>query len=160
MIKQDHAVGNIFFEALPCECCHSSFTGNNGGNTPVFKPLKESSDLGTNDTFVSETREKIFDGIEKYSFCFSAVDRVVQSHEETGQIVFASLFDLGFIDMHIIDLDFLFGLKTFQVEAERGDVDTEFFTFLFEGDDNTGFIDFLNAVDDEQIGRASCRERV
>src|SRR5689334_18744247 len=44
-IKQDHTVGNVFFQALACECIAASFTRNKRSNSFILQPVKKPPDL-------------------------------------------------------------------------------------------------------------------
>src|ERR1700758_187476 len=43
MIEQDHAVGNILFQPMPCESAFAAFSGNDGADPFVFEPAKQST---------------------------------------------------------------------------------------------------------------------
>ena len=72
-----------------------------------------------------------------------------QSNKQTRKIIFSGLFDLSFIDVNVVDLYSFVCLEFFKIKSKGGNIYCKFLRLLFKGNDDTGLIVFLSAINDK-----------
>jgi hypothetical protein len=77
MIKHDHAIGNVFFQAVAGERTLAALSSDHRGYALFFEPQEEPAQFGPKNGFIRETGEQSFDSIEQDSFGADGIDAVV-----------------------------------------------------------------------------------
>ena len=75
------------------------------------------------------------------------LDGMPQTHEQAVQGVATGLFDLVWIEVHVVDGEPFFGLQPLEIEAKRGDVPREIGSRLLEGDEHPRLAENSSAPD-------------
>src|SRR5687768_18587018 len=68
MIKEDDAIGDVFFKALAREGSFAALAGDDGGDAFVFEPAKKAAEFAAEDRNVAEAAEEGFNGVERDAF--------------------------------------------------------------------------------------------
>jgi hypothetical protein len=122
MVEENHAIGDVFFEAVAGQRALAALSGDDGGDSLILEPAEQAPQFGAEYAGVGKAREERFGSVEENALGFDRIDRRVQADEQAFQIVLAGLRDFVFVDIDVIDDQLPGFLKLFEIEAERGDV--------------------------------------
>ena len=109
VVEQDHAVGDVFFEAVARQRAFAALAGDDGSDAFLLEPLEQPAQFGAQQLLVFQAAEKRLDGVDNDAFGADRVDGKAEADEKTFEIVFASLGDLGALDLDVVDGELLLG---------------------------------------------------
>src|SRR6202011_2970319 len=95
---------------------------DDGRDALVLEPAEQAAQFRTQDRGIRETREKRFDGVERYAFGADRIDGVRQSNEQALKVVLAGLLDLAALHGDEVDGQKAPADEVIQVETQRRDV--------------------------------------
>ena len=121
-VKEDDAIGHVFFQAVARQKVLTSFPRDDCCDTLFLQPAEEPPQFGAEDVLVGKGSEEGLHSVQDHPFGANRINGVAQTDEEPLQVVFAGVLDLAPLDVDIVDGELLFGLELRKVEAEGGDV--------------------------------------
>ena len=89
VIERDHAIGDIFLQAIASQQPITALAGDDDRHALVLEPAKESAQFRAHDRMIGQTGEKSFDGVEHHALRFDGINRVAEPDKEPFEIVFA-----------------------------------------------------------------------
>ena len=152
VVEQDHAVGDVFFQAVARQRAFAALAGDDGGNALFLEPFEQTAQFGAQQQFVFEAAEQGLDGIDNDALGADGVDGIAEADEKALEIVFAGLVDLGALDLDVVDGDLLLGDQLFDVVVERADVLDEVSGPFFESKEDAGLVVFDHTIVKEGHG--------
>jgi hypothetical protein len=136
VIQEDHAVGDVLFEALPRQRPLATLRGDDGGDVTVLEPLEEPAQLRPDDGEVLERGEEDLERIEGDPFRFHRIDSVAEPEEQPLEVVFPILLDLERVDLDVVDDELALLDERVQVVTERADVLAQVLGALLQREDD------------------------
>ena len=149
MIQQDHAVGDVFFQAVPCKLPLAPLAGDDRRYALILEPAEQPPQLRTQDHRIAKAAEQGLDGVQHDPFGTDGVDGVAQANEQPFQVVFARLLDLAAFDPHVVQGDFLLFDQGVQVESQRADVLRQFGGGFLERHEDARLVELRGSPDQE-----------
>ncbi len=149
MIEDDHAVGDVFFQAVARERTVSAFARNDGSHPLILQPPEETAKLSPQDCRIRQAGKENLDRVDDDALGPDGVNRMSEADEESFQIVFAGLLDLAALDMDMVDEDLLGSGKAVQVKAEGGHILGQFLGRFLKGDKYAGLIEVFRPAHKE-----------
>ena len=146
VVEQNHAVRHVFFQALAGKGAVAPLGRNDGGHALVLQPAKQPADFGAQHGLVRKARKQRLDGVEHHALGADGVDGVAQADEQAFEVVFAGFFNLGAVDVHVVEAQHLAGLQVLQVEAQRSHVGGQLLAGFLEGHEHARLVVLLNAA--------------
>jgi len=119
------------------------------GHARGVKRGEQPTQLRTEHPRVGQGAEQRLDGVEDHPFGADAVDRVLQAHEESFEIVLAGLLNLASLHAHVVDRELLVFLELVQIEPQRPDVGGELLGSLLECHEDSRLVVLGDAADQE-----------
>ena len=112
---------SVMYSSRPCRVNIWSprSAGHHGGDLAVAQPAKQPAQLGAQDAGVLEPAEQRFDGVEHHALGADLLDRMIEPHEQTLEIVFTGFLDLTAVDVDVVDEESLVCHERVEVIAER-----------------------------------------
>ncbi len=107
MVQHDHAVGDVFFQAVPGHVAVAPLGGDDGRDALILEPAEEAAEFGPQDARIAQAAKERFDGVQDHALRPDRVDRTPQPDEKPFEVVFARLLDLAPLDAHVVDRQFL-----------------------------------------------------
>ena len=147
VVEQDHAVGDILFQAVSGELALAALAGDDGGDALVLEPAEQPPQLGPQDGRVGQAAEECLDGVQHDALGLDRVDGVAQADEQSFEVVVAGFFDLVAFDPHEVD-DQLFSARSVRPGRSRasGRSASVFGGFL-EGHEHARLVELHGAAD-------------
>ena len=152
VVEQDHAVGNVFFQALARERALAALAGDERGHALVLQVAEQAPQLRAQQRLVGEAAEQRLDRVEHDTLPAHRVDGEAEPEEQPLEVVLAGLVDLRALDAHVIDRELLFLDQAIEIEAERAHVLRQFFPRLLEADEDAGLAE-LRRTAHQELGR-------
>ena len=140
MVEQDHAVGDVLFQAVPGQRALAALAGDDGGDALVLEPAEQAAQLGAQDAHVRQAAEQRLDRVQHDPLRPDGVDRVTQADEQSFEVVLAGLLDLAPLDAHEVHDELLLLDQLVEVEAERANVLRQFFGGFLEGHEHARLV--------------------
>ena len=132
VVEENHAVGDVFFQAKAGQGPLPLLAGDDGGDPLGFEKTKEPPQLRPQNHFIGKAAKEGFEGIEHDPPGADGVDGVPDANEESFQVVFARLLDFAPLDVHVVKIELFAGHQSVQVEPEGGEVYYQLLGLLFK----------------------------
>ena len=160
VVEQDHAVGDVFLQAITRQRAFAALSGDDRRDALRLEPLEQPAQFGAQQLFVFQAAEQRLDGVDNDTFGADRVDGKAEPDEKTFEIIFAGLRDLGALDLDMVDGELLLGDQLLDVVVERANVLDEVFGLLFEGEEYAGLVVFdRRRCTGKSWRTGSCRSR-
>ena len=140
MVEQDHAIGDVLFQAVPGQRALAALAGDDGGDALVLEPAEQAAQLGPQDARVRQAAEQRLDGVQHDPLGPDGVDGVAEADEQPFEVVVAGFLDLAALDAHEIHDDLLLLDQLVEVEAERADVLRQLLGGFLEGHEHARLV--------------------
>jgi hypothetical protein len=127
VIERDHGVGQL---AIP-------------------QPAEQAAQFRAQHARVVETTEQGLDGIQHDAPGADLPDRVIETHEEALEIVFAGFLDLAAVDVDVIDEELFLLAELVEVVSQRAHVGGELLRVLLEREQHAGLAVAQRAFDEK-----------
>ena len=120
MVEQDDAIGDIFFQAMTSEGTVAALAGDDRGYTLVFQPTEETAQLGAENAFVRQGREKSASIVSSTTRLAPMESMAcIQTDEQSLEVVFTGFFDFASLDADVIEDELLLSDELVKVETKR-----------------------------------------
>ena len=153
VIQQDHAVGDVFFNAVPRQRSVAAFRCDDRGDAFRLQPAKKPAQFGSEDRGVRQPRKKRFQRIEYHPFRADRVDRVAQTDKQAFQVELTCFSDFIVFDLYIVDEKQVPGDQVRQIESKRTHILDEFLPGLLEGHENARLLELESPAGQEFDGQ-------
>ena len=91
MVQEDHAVGDVFFQAMARQRTGSPLPRDDRGDPFVFEPAEQPPQFGPDNPRIGESAKEGFQGVEHDPLGADRIDGQPEPDEQAFQVVFASL---------------------------------------------------------------------
>ena len=119
VIEQDHAIRDVFLEAVAGKRAIAALAGDDGRDTLVFHPVEQATQLGAQNGEVGKASEKRFERIQHDTLGADRVDGESQADEKSTQVEVARFLDFASHNRHVVDQDFLACRERLEIETHR-----------------------------------------
>ena len=155
MIERDHAIGDIFLQAIAGQRAVAALAGHDHRDALFLQPAKEPAEFRAHDALIGQAGEKSFDRVEHHPLRLDRIDRVAEPDKEPFEIVFARLLEFAAIDEDVIEHQLLAGDERLQIEAQRGHIFGQFLARFFKCHEDARLIEFGGPAHEKLHGQQS-----
>ena len=123
--------------------------GDHGRQVSLLQPAKQAAQFGAQDALIGETGEQRLERVQANTFRPNGVHRVLQTDEQSLEIVIPRLLNLARLDIHVVEEKLLAFDQIFQIEAQRGNIPLHFLRRLFKCHQDARLIKLLSSTNQE-----------
>jgi hypothetical protein len=138
VVEQDHAVGDVFLEAVAGERVLAALAGDDGVTPRSFSQRKSGRSSARRMPWLGRPANSASIVSRHDPLGADRVDRVAEADEQALEVVLAGLLDLAALDVDEVERDLLLPHQLVEVEAERAHVGGELGGALLEGHEDPG----------------------